>query len=150
MSEVTAYVTEENGQVVLHDPMYDELARMVESNARTMAYIGCQDLYEKNLERVKDFRRRFDEKKYSPEEYCIVIIQVDDCYGGPISGILMPGQDWQPIRDQGLEPIARGIAGRKFIRDAIGIFDENAAKDLDTTEYAVVVVANSVAEVFAV
>lgn len=150
MSEVNAYVAEENGQLVLHDPTAEGVIAAVEHYNRGIAYENCQKIYEQNSERVQYFRQRFDEKGYDPTKCCIVIIQIDDQYGNVIGNTLMPGQNWQVFRDQGLEPFARGIADRKYVHDAIEVFDQKAASDLDMLDYATVVVANSVARVFAV
>lgn len=151
MSEVTAYVTEENGEVVLHDPTAEGVIAAIEEHNRKQAYESCAEIFELNSEAIQRFRKRFIEGAYKPSDRCIVILQVDDQWGGAITSVVMPDTDWQPIRDQGLEPIARGIVNRKFMHHALAGFDEKAADDLDIIEnqIATVVVAHSVARVFA-
>lgn len=152
MSDVTAYVTVENGQVVMHDPVARGMIAAVEEHNRGIAYKDCEKVFELNAEGVERFKNRFAEKGYDPKKCCIVLIHVDDPYGGPISNLLMPNEDWQAIRDRGLMPIARGIADREFIRTAVAEFDTKAASDLDmlSDRIAAVVVFNGVAKVFTV
>lgn len=78
-----------------------------------------------------------------------MILNVDDVHGGPLADALMPGHNWQEIRDCGEVPFARGLAMRDGIQNAISAFDEEAATKLkDMTDVAVVVVDRGVAEVF--
>ena len=149
MSEVNAYVTTENGHLVLHDPTAEGVITAIDYHNRNIAYENCQEIYEQSAERIKYFCQRFEEKGYDPTKYCIVIVQIDDPYGSVIGNALMPGTNWQTIRDQGLEPFARGIADREYVHKAIEAFDQKAASDLDTLTRAVVIVAHSVAKVFA-
>ena len=109
-------------------------------------------MFDLNAEAVERFKKRFAEKGCEPEKHCIVLIQVDDPYGGQISDVLMPNENWQVIRDQGLEPIARGIADRRFMTDVVAEFDAKAAEELDFAKdcLIVIVVASSVARVFVV
>ncbi len=152
MSEVTAYVTVENGRTVLHDPILEGVIAVVDEHNHKIAYEDCKTMFDLNAEAVERFKKRFAEKGYEPEKHCIVLIQVDDPYGGQISDVLMPNENWQVIRDQGLEPIARGIADRRFMTDVVAEFDAKAAEDLDLVKdcLIVIVVASSVARVFVV
>lgn len=152
MSEVNAYVTVENGQVILHDPAAEGVIAAIEAHNRGISYEKCQKIFELNAEGIERFKRRFTEKGYDPKEYCIVIVQVDSPYGGPISDILMPGHDWQAVRNQGMEPIARGIADREFMRGAIAQFDQRAAEKNNRLkdDLVVIVVADRVARVFGI
>ena len=80
----------------------------------------------------------------------IVLLSVDDVHGGPLADVLMPGFNWQEIRDRGEVPFARGLAMREGIQKALGTFDKEAAKKLrGMNDVAVVVVDHGVAEVFA-
>lgn len=151
MSEITARVIVNNGQMLLQDPASEGMIAAIEDHNRKIAYANCDRIYDQNSGRIQQYRKKFDMGEYDSAQFCIVVIQVDDEHGGPISELLMPDYDWQPIRDQGLEPIARGITDRQFIHDTIAMFDENAADELDaTTDCAVVVIAHSVAKVFIV
>lgn len=152
MSEVTAYITVENGQVVLHDPAAEGIIAAVKQHNRDISYENCKKVFELNAESVERFKSRFTKGVYNSSEYCIVIIQVDDPYGGPISDVLMPDCNWQSLRDQGLEPMARGIADRAFMRSAIAAFDQEAVSDQDMLkdDLIAIVVAQGVARVFAV
>ncbi|MDO8507394.1 MAG: hypothetical protein Q7S53_02405 [bacterium] len=89
------------------------------------------------------------DRQLDASEYVIVVLNVDDPHGGPLADILMPGFDWQEIRDQGEIPFARGMVDRSWVEEALDKFDEEAAKKLhDMTEVAVVVVDHGVAEIF--
>lgn len=151
MSEAVAYVTtDENGQLILHDPMAQSLIEVISYHQRQAAKEFCEKIYEDAIERIAYFHQRFEQGIYKKDNYCIVLIQVDDPYGGPISELLMPGFDWQPIRDQGLKPIARGVAERKFMHDVLALFNQNAATEFDSTELAVVVVAAENVQIYAI
>lgn len=152
MSEVTAYVTTENGQLILHDPAAEGMVAAIEKHNRDLAYESCRKMLELNADGVERFKQRFAERSYDPRKHCIVIIQVDDPYGGPISKMLMPNADdqWRAMRAQGLEPVARGIADRNFMHSAIAAFDRKADDDNDMLKdkLVTIVVANGVARVF--
>src|SRR6185436_4774477 len=47
----------------------------------------------------------------------VVLLNVDDVHGGPIADMLMPGHNWQEIRDRGEVPFARGLAMRSGIQN---------------------------------
>ena len=80
----------------------------------------------------------------------IVILNVDDVHGGPLADALMPGFNWQEIRDRHEVPFARGLANRNGIQEAISAFDQEAAIKLQgMKDVTVVVVDHGVAEIFA-
>lgn len=139
-----AVVREVNGQLVLDDPD----ARAV------IAGIGkaqCKDTFDLNKDRVEHFKQRFVERGFTADSVVIAILNVDDPNGELIADILMPGTDWQAIRDQGMTPFARGLAARKFIQEALELFDALAAEKLKAVHsLAVVVVDHNVAEIFEV
>lgn len=60
---------------------------------------------------------------------------------------LMPGTDWQAIRDQGQVPFARGLAGREG-QGMLDFLDAEAAGKRHMNDLAVVVVDYEVADVF--
>lgn len=132
-------VREIDGQLVLDDP--DAVAMV-----RAVAKANCRQLFEMNAERVAHFRER---ARAHATPTAIVLINVDDVHGGPMADALMPGTDWQPFRDRGELPLARGLAGREGIEAALASFDPEAAEKLGALQgLAVVVVDHGVAEVF--
>lgn len=137
-----AVVREINGQLVLDDP--DALAVFTVVNKR-----NCHNTLKINTDRVKHFKQRLGELGKTASDTVIVLLNVDDNYGGAIAEILMPGFDWQEIRDRGEIPFARGLAGKEGIAGILGTFDKEAATKLRDMEHvAVVVVDHGVAEVF--
>ena len=138
-----AVVREVNGQLVLDDP--DAVAVI-----RAVGKHNCKNTLELNIDRVEHFKRRLTERGMTAEQAVIVLLNVDDVHGGPIADMLMPGHNWQEIRDGGEIPFARGLAMRDGIQEALGVFDVEAAKKLqEMTVVAVVVVDHDVAEIFA-
>lgn len=137
-----ATVRNVGAQLVLDDPEALGVIRAVEKhNLRT--------LLDQNRERVEHFTRRADELGRSPLDVVIVILAVDDPFGGALADALMPGHDWQAIRARGEIPLARGLAGRAGIQDALDSVDPEAGKKLWASEsLSVVVVDRGVAEVF--
>ena len=137
-----AVVREVDGQLVLDDP--DALAVM-----RAVGKANCRGTFELNAERVEHFKRRVEERGDPPDGVVIVLLNVDDPYGGALAEILMPGHDWQAYRDRGEVPFARGLAGREGIQDVLEDLDKEAADKLRGAKgVAVVVVDHGVAEVF--
>lgn len=139
---VCAVVREVDGQLVLDDPIAVAVISAVEKH-------NCRNTLELNADRVEHFKRRLTERGMTPDQAVIVLLNVDDVHGGPLAELLMPGHDWQAIRDQGEVPFARGIAMRANIQIALEIFDKDAAMKLQSmSDVAVVVVDHGVAEVF--
>jgi hypothetical protein len=135
-------VHEVDGQLVLDDP--DAVAMM-----RAVGKHNCRAMLEANADRVEHFKRRLADRGLTASDAVIVILNVDDMHGGMIADILMPGFNWQEVRDRGEVPIARGLAMREGIQEVLGAFDTEAAEKLrGMTEVAVVVVDHGVAEIF--
>jgi hypothetical protein len=128
----------------LHDPVAAGVIYAVEQHNRHC----CRELLELNHDRVAHFRRRAVE--LGRKDVAIVVLDVDDSYGGPLAEVYMPGEDWQQYRDRGEVPIARGLVERTGLQHALGFFDEGAASKLElhTDGVPVVVVTCGVAEVF--
>lgn len=137
-----AVVREVSGQLVLDDP---EAVAVIDAVNR----LNCKNTLELNADRVAHFKNRLVERGMTPDQAVIVLLNVDDVHGGPLADVLMPGQNWQEIRDKGEVPFARGLAMRDGIQEALGAFDKDAAKRLKKmTKVSVVVVDHGVAEVF--
>lgn len=137
-----ARIKEINGQLVLIDP---HAVAVIEAVSK----YNCKELFSLNIERIEHFKNRITEKKLTPKEVVIVCINVDDPNGKVITDMLMPGYDWQAIRDQGQIPIARGLAQRDGMQEILEVFDKEAAEKLkQSVEVAVVVIDYGVAEIF--
>lgn len=131
------------GEAALNDPHAAAVMRAINKQ-------NCTKTLEVNAERVAHFKKRIAERGMTPQETVIVVLNVDDVHGGPLADILMPGYNWQEIRERGEIPFARGLAGREGIEEAIGLFDKEAAEKLKdmADQVAVVVVDHGVAEIF--
>lgn len=138
-----AVVREVDGRLVLDDPDVMSMISAVGKN-------NCRNTFQLNSDHVEHYKQRLAEWGMSPDEAVIVLLNVDDVNGGPLANLLMPGTNWQEIRDHGKIPFARGLAARDGIQEALGIFDKAAAMKLKgMSDVAVVVVDHGVAEVFA-
>lgn len=138
-----AVVREVDGQLVLDDP---EAVAVISAVSKH----NCKNTLELNADRVEHFKRRLAERGMTADQAVIVLLNVDDVHGGPLADILMPGHNWQEIRDRGEVPFARGLAMRDGIQEALSTFDKDAATKLQSmADVAVVVVDHGVAEVFA-
>lgn len=115
------------------NPSSDPLADMT-------PFEKCKLTLEENRERVEYFKRRLAEIGMSRLEVVIVIINVDNFYGGPLAEALMPGKDWQAIRDTGAIPYAHGLAGREGIQDMLDTIAPNQAQDLRAIREGIAVV----------
>lgn len=139
-STVTIYVMDE--EFISNNP---EAALM----AKAIGKANCMNLFDLNTDRVEHFRNRATELNRTAADTVIVLINVDDVHGGPIVDVLMPGFNWQEVRDRGMIPIARGLASKAATQNILAEFDVEACKKLEgMTELAVVVVDEAVAEIF--
>lgn len=142
MDEPRATVREIDGQLVLDYPDAIAVVRAVSKH-------NCRDTFGLNTDRVQHFKQRLAERGLTASDAVIVLLNVDDVHGGLLADMLMPGFNWQKIRNRGEIPFARGLAGREGIEKAIDIFDKEAAMKLrGMTDIAVVVVDYGVAEIF--
>lgn len=69
-----------------------------------------QEVYDAERMRLAELAGRAFTRGMTGTDFVMVAIQVDSDTWGDLVDHLMPGQDWQPIRDRGEEPIARGSA----------------------------------------
>lgn len=123
----------------------------MDKRTRMMAKFNCCGTFNLYAVRVAHLKRRLTESGMTAAEAVIVIINVNDPYGGPLADALMPGHNWQPCRDRGEVPYACGLAGREGIQGVLEHLDVEAAAKLRTMDgIAVVVVDHGVAEVFSV
>lgn len=135
--------TDEDGNIVLDDPSARGMIEAVSKH-------NCKATFEAQLDRVDHFVRRMEQRGDDPNQICIVLINVDDPHGRPMAELLMPGFNWQEIRDRGEVPFARGLAGRTGIQDILSTFDIEAAVKLSEMkdQIAVVVVDHGHAATF--
>lgn len=140
-----AVVREINGQIVLDDPDAFAVAMAVGKH-------NCKGTLEANADRVAHFKQRMVDRGLTGKEVVIVVVNVDDANGEVLAEALMPGQDWQAIRDRGEVPFARGLAAREGIREFVSLFDGDAERKMQemAEEVVAVVVDHGVAEVFVV
>ncbi len=119
----TATVEVVNGKMVLNDPVgYAVLQAVGKAN--------CKNTLMQQIDRVKHFEERITELGLSPADVIITLLNVDDPQGGVLAEALMPGHDWQAIRDTGAIPFARGLAGREEIQSLLDAVDPKEAKIL--------------------
>jgi hypothetical protein len=91
---------------------------------------NCKNTLMQHIDRVKYFEKRIEEKGLNPADVIITLLNVDDPQGKVIADILMPGYDWQAIRDTGAVPYARGLAGREGIQSLLDEIDPEEAEIL--------------------
>lgn len=147
--DVYATVEVIDGQVVLNDPVAEGVISAIDSHNAGITWSNLEDLFNAQLERVAHFKNRMTVLNKSPEDFVIVIINADCPFGGPLAESLMPGHDWQPFRDRGEMPVARGIASRGPIQNLLSTISGRAAEQLEQSEgVATVVVSWGTARVF--
>ena len=95
-----AYITHaSDGSLVLVDPDASAMIAALGKDA-------CKRLLAANAEWVEHFAARAQGR----DDVCFVLLDVDDPRGAALAAVLMPGHDWQPYRDRGEKPLARGLA----------------------------------------
>ena len=129
-----------NGELVLHDPAAAGMIAAVEAHNLKIAMGNLREFMKANHERLDYFVTRMRDRRMSPREAVVTCIQVDDPFGGQLADALMPGHDWQAIRDQGLEPVARGLAMREGIEEILSEVYPNVGANLKSAEGYVAVV----------
>lgn len=144
-----AVVREVDGQLVLDDPAALGVIAAVEAHNRGVAKQNCRLVYDLNADRVEHFKRRIGELGKSPRDVVIVLIHVDDVHGRDLAESLMPGADWQPYRDRGERPYARGLADRQSMQNCVRFIDPQVADLMESIKgIVVVVVDHGTAEVY--
>ena len=123
MNTTTAHVTRDSqtGELTLHDPA---AAVMMQAVAKH----NCKATLAANVDRVAYFVDRVASLGRSPDDVVIVIINVDTQTGRPLADALMPGADWQPLRDAGQVPFARGLAVMTGVQKFVALIDADEAK----------------------
>lgn len=109
-----AVVHEIDGQLVLDDPDAVAVIQAVEKH-------NCRNTLDLNADRVAHFKRRLAERRLTAADAVIVLLNVDDIHGGPLADLLMPGYNWQEVRDRGEIPFARGLAMRQGIQETLDL-----------------------------
>jgi hypothetical protein len=108
------------------------------------------EIFYKNRERLCELASRavFVHGKDS-DKVAVVAVQVDDPFWGHLADALMPDADWEAIRAQGMEPLARGSVEWstievicEFCPDVSGLL---ARPSTAGTVYALVLAENGVA-----
>jgi len=108
----------------LHDSAAFGVVRAVErANIR-------QALRTEQLDRVAHFADRIKELGRTPRDTMLVVLNVDDFHGGALADLLMPDHDWQPLRDAGQVPYARGLTTRKPIQRFLDSIAPEAGSEL--------------------
>ena len=134
-----AYVEQVGDGMVLHDPVSVGIVHAV-------AKQDCEVALGLNSDRIAHFKERAAIRGLSADQFVILILDVDDVYGGAMAECLMPGHDWQTYRDRGETPFARGLVNRDLVTEWLLIFDHTAYEELEeATKLSVVVVAYGVA-----
>lgn len=124
-----------DGTVVLHDPDAIAMIRAISAhNCRAVTLAA-------NLDAVRRFRDRVDERGMVPRDALIVIFNGDDRLGALFAGLVMPPGWEAPHRAAGATPIARGLADRAAITEAVEqVMPDVAAKLRAISGVAVLVV----------
>jgi hypothetical protein len=137
------------GGLVLDDPAAAGMIAAVEAHNRGIAKQNCQKTFEINADLVQHFKGRVAALGKSKEDVVIVLINVDDIHGRDLAEFLMPGANWQQVRDMGQVPYARGLADRMGIQKCLDALDKDAADKLIGCDgIGVVVIDHGTAEVF--
>lgn len=98
--------------------------------ARQLLRAKCFLTIEAQRDRVEHFIRRIGERGATGKDFVVLVINVDDETGGQWATDLMPGENWQPIRDRGEIPVARGLGGRDSVQAALAQECPEAAGEL--------------------
>ena len=110
---------------------------------------SCVSAFEQHQDRIAHFERRIKVLGLSPEEMVIVLLNMEDPFGGPLGERLMPGRNWQQFRDRGQTPYARGFVYKAGVANALELLDVDMANTLRTSsELLVLVMTDSTSALF--
>lgn len=84
---------------------------------------ACRRFLRYGEARLSHFARRAIERGDPPELVAIAVLEVDDALGRAVADLLMPGFDWQAIRDRGEVPVGYGLAGREGLQNLVDAYD---------------------------
>jgi hypothetical protein len=104
-----------------------------------------------SVEQIDRLRQRAEERELTGDDVAVALISVDDPNGGILADIVMPDQDWNQYRGEGVRPIARGLVMREGLEGFLGEFDQEAAEKLRNAgagNLSIVVIDYGVAEVY--
>ena len=110
----------------LIDPAAAAVVRAIERENVRRLVVSTQ------LDRVVYFEARIRDRGLTPDQWLIVILNVDDANGAALADVLMPGHDWSAIRATGQVPFARGLASRPAIQETLT--DTPAGAELSAIE----------------
>ena len=74
-------------------------------------------LFYQNKDRLEHMAFIATKKGMAPKDFLTIAIDVDNPYWNDLVETLVPGQDWQEIRDRGEKPVARGTVCTEGIID---------------------------------
>jgi hypothetical protein len=141
MDEPTARVeVGPNGELILI-PMACAVVKAVSKH-------NCKNTLAANADRVIHFRNRVIEKGLNPQNTVIVVTNVDDALGEILADALMPGFNWDEIRQRGEIPFARGLAARDGVIEFVKKVDPEMVIDDNPKEVQVIVVDHGTCEIF--
>ncbi len=101
--------------------------------------------------RIERFRRHAKELNGPTGHVIILLLNVDDINGGPLSRMILPKHKWEEARSRKEKPFIRGLFTKELLCKKLDIVNTEAAEKLrDVTRLAIVVVDFNVIEIFEV
>jgi hypothetical protein len=142
MDEPTARVeVGPNGELVFIDPMAYAVAKAISKH-------NCKNTLAANADRIVHFRNRVIERGLNPKNAVIVVANVDDTLGAILADALMPGFNWEEIRQRGETPFARGLAERDGVIKFVKKVDPEIVIDDNPKQVQIIVVDHGTCEIF--
>jgi hypothetical protein len=110
-------------------PAYIVSAAILGRPAPTTSADQAQLLFDVNRPRLEELAARALAKGHTCRTCVIVCIEVDSNWRELVD-TLMPGHDWQPLRDAGDVPTARGSVGRAGLVELLSLLVPDIAQAL--------------------
>jgi hypothetical protein len=109
------------------------------------------EFFQMNKARLEKLAFNAIKRGESNTDFVLVAIDVDDNNWSALVESLMPGYDWNQIRDKGLKPVARGTVGvevidyiGKKIPSVVSVFNSSPPQDV----YRCIVMASGGASIY--
>ncbi len=80
------------------------------------------EVYNINRDRLAELALRAKAKETKESKFVVICIDANDSTWTPLVDILMPGHDWQSMRNRGEHPFARGVVPRGLVEEVAKMY----------------------------
>ncbi len=125
-------------------------ARLPMNNKSAVNKNNCHNILVSHADEIARFKRHAKELSGPTEHVTILLLNVNDVNGRPLSKKLLPKHNWDAANKRQEKPFIRGLFTKELLCKKLDIINKEAAEKLkDMTSMAIVVVDYNNIEIFA-